>query len=87
LGGARQDFIHDHRRWNCLCLGGGQLTINERIAQAHQRSVALYLQRQRVEVQRQQLGHQAQQIDSELIALDGEIRVLNELAAEATRGE
>ncbi len=46
---------------------------------AHEKSVALYLERQRVEMDRQRLGIRAQQIDHELVLLDGEIRALSAL--------
>lgn len=50
------------------------------LRKAQEQSVALFLERQRVEVQRQQLTLQAQRIDHELVLLDGEIRALTPLA-------
>lgn len=54
-------------------------SLQDRLDHAHQRSVALYLQRQQVEAQRQACAQQAQAIDLELVKLDGEIRVLEAL--------
>ena len=62
-------------------------TLTERRDSAHQRSVALYLQRQSVEAQRQQMVQQAQAIDLELVRLDGEIRLLDALIAEDASGQ
>lgn len=59
------------------------MTIADRIAQAHQRSVALYLQRQQVEMQRQQLQQQAARIDQELLMLDGQIALLTTMQDDA----
>ena len=58
------------------------MTLQERLAKANERSVALYLQRQRVEGQRQQLSLNAQQIDQELVKLDGVIESLGGQIAE-----
>ncbi len=63
------------------------MDLAERLAAAHQRSVALYLQRQDVEARRQGLQQQGFAIDQELLKLDGEIRVLDALSAEANRGQ
>ena len=57
------------------------MTLADRLADAHQRSVALYLERQQVEAQRQQCQLRAQQIDLALVALDGEIAILTTLQA------
>lgn len=59
------------------------MTIQERLAKANDRSVALYLQRQRIEGQRQQLTLNAQQIEHELVKLDGAIETLEAQIAEA----
>ena len=58
------------------------MTLADRLADAHQRSVALYLRRQLIEAQRQQLQQQAQACDVQLVTLDGEITVLTALMAE-----
>lgn len=58
------------------------MTLAERIADAHARSVALYLDRQQVEAVRQQAVLRAQQIDLELVKLDGEISLLERMTAE-----
>ena len=63
------------------------MSAQSRLTLAHQRSVALYLQRQQIEAKRQQLTQQAQAIEVELVQLDGEIRVLEALIAEATDGQ
>jgi len=63
------------------------MSAQSRLMLAHQRSVALYLQRQQIEAKRQQLTQQAQAIEVELVQLDGEIRVLEALIAEATDGQ
>ena len=49
------------------------MTPAERIAQAHQRSVALYLQRQELEGERQQVLLKIQRVEQELVKLDGAI--------------
>ncbi len=54
---------------------------DEWIAEAHGKSVALYLRRQQVEQQRQQLVMQAQQIEMELVRLDGEIAAYQRVKA------
>ena len=59
------------------------MTLTERLAAAHQESVALYLRRQMLEQQRQQLAAQAAQIDQRLISLDGTIETLTALIADA----
>lgn len=61
-------------------------TIAERLAQAQQQSVQMYLRRQQIETQRQQLSMQAMQCDQELIALDGEVRVLTAISQERADG-
>jgi predicted nucleic acid-binding Zn-ribbon protein len=58
------------------------MTLQERLAKANERSVALYLQRQRVEGQRQQLTLNAQSIEHELVKLDGVIESLEAQIAE-----
>lgn len=64
------------------------LTLQERLTDAHQRAMRLYLRRQDVEAQKQQLAQQAQAIDVALVRTDGEIVVLESLIAEeASRGE
>jgi chromosome segregation ATPase len=62
------------------------VTLAERLADAHQRSVALYLRRQQIEAQRQQIQQQAQACDLELVKLDGEIEVLKALITEVSPG-
>lgn len=62
-------------------------TLDERIAEAHQQSVRLYLQRQGIEAQRQQLAQAAAQCDQTLLRLDGEIDALTRMKDEASRGE
>ncbi len=62
------------------------MTLTERLADAHQRSVALYLRRQDIETQRQQCVLMAQQCDRDLLQLDGEIGVLTVLVKETTGG-
>ena len=59
------------------------MTLDERLTEAHRRSVSLYLRRQNLESQRQQIVQMAQSCDVELIKSDGEIAVLTELVAEA----
>jgi hypothetical protein len=49
----------------------------------NRRSVAAYLQRQRLEQQRQQIQQQAFQCEQELLALDGEERALTALRTKA----
>ena len=64
------------------------MTLQQRLDQANQQSVSLYLRRQQIEEQRQQIALQAQQCDLELVRLDGVIRTLSELiAAERASGE
>lgn len=58
------------------------MTLAERLADAHQRSVALYLRRQTLESQRQQIQLAAQQCEMELLKSDGEIAVLTALVTE-----
>ena len=53
-----------------------------RLIEVHQRSVSLYLQRQRIEEARQRLAIEAQACDRELLLLDGEIRALTALTGE-----
>jgi hypothetical protein len=60
------------------------MTLAERLADAQQRSVALYLERQQVEATRQQCIMRGQQIDLALIQLDGEIGLLQTLKAAET---
>ncbi len=63
------------------------MTLAERLADANQRSVALYLQRTRLEQQRQQLNMQAAICDQGLVKLDGEIELLTAMQTdEAARG-
>lgn len=63
------------------------MTLVERLADAHQRSVTLYLQRQLIEQKRQQIMMEAMQCDQQLVKLDGEIEVLTALvAAESAHG-
>lgn len=66
------------------------MTLQERLADAHQRSVALYLKRNELEEQKAQLQNQGQYlmnqgraIDMDLVKLDGEIKVLTALIKEA----
>lgn len=68
------------------------MTITDRLADANQRSVKLYLQRTQVEEQKQMLQSQGQQlvgqamaIDHELLKLDGEIDVLTKMQADETK--
>jgi hypothetical protein len=58
------------------------MTIQERLDAANQRSVALYLQRQKIEEARQQIAQQANAADRELLTLDGQIDLLTALIAE-----
>lgn len=65
------------------------MTLIERLADANQRSVKLYLQRTQIEEQKQMLQAQGQQlvgqgmaIDRELLKLDGEIDLLTKMIAE-----
>ncbi len=65
------------------------MTMAERLADANQRSVALYLQRTRIEQQRQQLNMQAALCDQGLVKLDGEIELLEKMLSDeqaAARG-
>lgn len=57
------------------------MTISERLTQAQQQSVALYLRRQEIEQQAQQVRSAALEIDAELLRLDGEIRACVALSA------
>lgn len=68
------------------------MTIIERLADANQRSVKLYLQRTQVEEQKQMLQAQGQQlvgqgmaIDRELLKLDGELDVLTKMQADEAK--
>lgn len=58
------------------------MTLTERLADAHQRSVALYLRRQQIEAQRQQVAQQAALCDQALVKADGEIELLERMLAE-----
>lgn len=58
------------------------MTLADRLADAQQRSVALYLQRCALEQQRQQLAVQAVACDQALVRLDGEIELLMRLQTE-----
>ena len=58
------------------------MTLQERITDAHQRSVKLYLQRQDIELQRQQLQMSAQSVERDLLSIDGEIQALMAAAAD-----
>ena len=63
------------------------MTIAERLAQAKEQSITLFLQRQDVEATKQQMQARAVQIDAELLRLDGEIRALIAVMPEAPSGE
>lgn len=52
------------------------MTLQERLDDALQRSVKLYLQRQNIEAQRNQLTMAAQQCEMALVKTDGEIETL-----------
>lgn len=58
------------------------MTLAERLADANQRSVTLYLRRQQIELRRQELVTAGQQCDFGLVKIDGEIEVLTALIAE-----
>ncbi len=65
------------------------MTLVERLADANQRSVALYLQRTRLQQQLQQVQMQAALCDQGLLKLDGEIELLEKMQADeqaAARG-
>lgn len=62
-------------------------TLDERIADAQQRSVQLYLQRQEIEAQRQMVTQAATRCDQALIRLDGELAALTAIKAEVAGGE
>jgi len=68
------------------------VTITERLADANQRSVKLYLQRTQIEEQKQMLQAQGQQlvgqgmaIDRDLLKLDGEIDLLTSMLADEAK--
>ena len=68
------------------------MTLAERLADANQRSVKLYLQRTQIEEQKQMLQAQGQQlvgqgmaVDRELLKLDGEIDLLTRMAADEAK--
>ena len=68
------------------------MTLAERLADANQRSVKLYLQRTQIEEQKQMLQAQGQQlvgqgmaIDRDLLKLDGEIDLLTKMLAEEAK--
>jgi len=68
------------------------VTLAERLADANQRSVKLYLQRTQIEEQKQMLQAQGQQlvgqgmaIDRDLLKLDGEIDLLTKMLAEEAK--
>ena len=68
------------------------MTITERLADANQRSVKLYLQRTQIEEQKQMLQAQGQQlvgqgmaIDRDLLKLDGEIDLLTSMLADEAK--
>ncbi len=58
------------------------MTLAERLADANQRSVALYLQRTRLQQQLQQMQMQAALCDQGLLKLDGEIELLEKMQAD-----
>lgn len=61
------------------------MTLDERLADAKSRSVALYLQRATVGQQQQHLAAQASILDQGMLRLDGEIGLLDALIAEAAK--
>ncbi len=60
------------------------MTVADRLAQAHQQSVALYLQLTQLEQQRQQVVSQMAQAQQALVKLDGVIDTLTQLIQEST---
>ncbi len=62
------------------------MTLVERLADAHARSVTAYLRRQDLEQQRQAITLACGRTDQELLTLDGEIAVLTALIAEVPPG-
>lgn len=55
------------------------MNLKERLADAHQRSVSLYLRRSELESQRQQIAMDSMRCDQGLIKLDAEIELLTKL--------
>ncbi len=58
------------------------MTLADRLADAQQRSVKLYLQRSQIQEQAQQVRSAGVQLDMALVKLDGEIDLLTALIAE-----
>lgn len=52
------------------------MTIQERLADAHRRSVRLYLHRQQLQLRAQQTQHEIVQCEQALLKSDGEIEAL-----------
>jgi hypothetical protein len=63
------------------------MMLSERLADAHQRSVKLYLQRQQIQEQLIATQRAAAQCDQLLVKADGEIEILEALIAETTNGQ
>jgi hypothetical protein len=61
------------------------MTLAERLADAHQRSVALYLQRQQLEQQRQTVLQQIALCEQALLKSDGEIDVLTAISQDGSQ--
>ena len=63
------------------------MTLVERLADAQQRSVTLYLQRQQIQEQLVSAQRAAAQCDRALVYADGEIDTLEALIAEGANGQ
>lgn len=55
------------------------MTLQERLDQAQQQSVSVYLRRQQIEAQRHQIAKMALDCDQALIRLDGQIALLTDI--------